>query len=139
MRTLSISIYVLAAMVGVAFAVMALILVATVSGAHVWLMRLAGAFLFGVVAAHLFPVIHFSKRSQVTGYILLAIAAAWSFGASYYFAAIDDPVRNEGELFSDSPFALAFFLSIFPVLRGALRVMSIKSTSRAALNAETRT
>jgi hypothetical protein len=117
----------LSALIALPFAIMALVLVATVSGAHVWLLRFAGVFLFGVVVAHAFPLRALSSKSQVVIYIILAITASWGFGAFYYFAEINDPFRGEGEMFSDAPFQLAFFLSILPLVRAFIRLTLMKS------------
>jgi hypothetical protein len=100
---------------------MALILCATVSAHHIWLLRSAGGLLFVVVVAHLIPVGWLGTRLRVGTYVAIAVASAWGFAALYYLAEADDPFRSEGELFSNAPFRLACFLSIFPVIRAAFR------------------
>jgi hypothetical protein len=82
--------------------------------------------LVGSVAAHVFPLGYLMRRSQIMLYVGLAIAAAWGFGITLYFAEVDDPFRSENELGSNIPFWTAFLLSIFPVLRSVLRVTSFK-------------
>ena len=124
--------YLISALIGVAFAVMAVIFIASVSANNLSLLRAAGVVLFGVVAAHLFPLGTVSKQPQIALYVALSVAAAWAFGVLYYFAEIDDPFRNEGKLFSNVPFRLAFFLSIMPVLRAALRILLLRSTAKSS-------
>jgi hypothetical protein len=125
MRPLNISIYLVSALVGMALSVMALLLCATVSGHHIWLLRSAGGFLVIVVLAHLIPLRWLPTRLHVGIYVAIAVAAAWGFGALYYLAEADDPFRSEGELFSNAPFRLACFLSILPVIRAAFRMALI--------------
>jgi hypothetical protein len=131
MRLFTIGVYVLSALVGTAFAVEALIFVTAVTGPHLWLLRSAGVILIGVVAAHIFPLRYLAKRSQIALYVSLAVVAAWSFGVVYYFAEIDDPFRSENELGSSVPFWTALFLSLFPVVRSVIRIISLRSTALA--------
>ena len=125
MTPLKISIYLVSALIGIAFSVMALILCATVSGHHIWLLRCAGVLLFVVVVAHLIPLHLLRTRLHAGSYVAIAITAAWGFGVLYYLAETDDPFRSEGELFSNAPFMLACFLSIFPIIRAAFRMTRI--------------
>jgi hypothetical protein len=132
MRSFNFSVYMLSVCVGLAFAVMAVILCATVSGHHIWLLRSAGCCLFGVVVAHLFSLRWLGTRSQLWCYLCLTIAAVWGFAALYYLAETDDPFRSEGEMFSDTPFRLACFFFILPAIRAAIRMTSIRSTVNAS-------
>jgi hypothetical protein len=125
MKALNIFIYVLSVLVGVAFAMVAIILVASVTGIHVWLLRSAGILLLGVVVLHCFPLTWLTKRPQLLIYLFLAIVTTWGFGALYFFAEVDDPVRGENELFSNAPFRLAFLLSILPSVRALLRLRAV--------------
>jgi hypothetical protein len=118
--------YALSALVGVTFAIEALIFLTAVVGPHLWLRRSAGLILVGVVVAHFFPLRYLAKRWQITCYGVLAIAAAWGFGVALYFAEVDDPFRNENELGSNVPFWTALFLSIFPSVRSVLRIISLR-------------
>jgi hypothetical protein len=132
MRVLTIFVDVFAALVGIAFAVMAVILLASVASDHLTLLRSSGALLVGVVAVHFFPLRPLTKRSQLISYLILAIVAAWGFGTLYFFATADDPFRRENELFADMPFRLAFFLSIVPTLRTLLKFRLLGSIVNTA-------
>jgi hypothetical protein len=114
------------AMIGLAFAIMALILVAARYATHLLLLRWAGAFLCVVVMAHLFPMALVKAQAQVVWFAGLGVIAAACFGVLYYLAEIGDPSRSEGLLFANGPFWLAGFLCIFPLLRAWLRWLLIR-------------
>jgi hypothetical protein len=131
MRILNITINVLSALVGIGCAIVALIFVCAVAAEHLWLLRSAGWLLFSVFAVHIFPLNYLAKKSLVACYLTLATAAAWGFGVLYYFAEVGDPTRDEGLLGANIPFQLAFCLSILPVARAVLRLISLKSIATA--------
>ena len=136
MRVIILTLYGVSVLFAVVIALVSLIFIFAVTGNNLLMLRIAGATLILVATAHCFPLNSLGTKRAVVSYLVVALVAAWAFGVLYYYAETGGPYRDEGELGANAPFHLALCLSILPIARAALRIVSLKIADRRLTIAE---